>query len=106
MTEEKPSEDTIESPSGLRIRDLRIERGMSQEELADALGCRQEAVSAIERKGPKTLRTTVKVAAALDVSPSYIAFGEHSAESLIAAMPDLAERLEAELKRIETDGIG
>lgn len=106
MTESKPSEETTESPAGLRVRDLRIERGMSQEELADALGCRQEAVSSIERKGPKTLRTAIKVAAALDVSPSYICFGEHSAESLIAAMPDLAERLESELKRIETDGIG
>ncbi len=106
MNTEKPSEEPTKSASGLRVRDLRIERGMSQEELADALGCRQEAVSAIERKGPKTLRTTIKVAAALDVSPSYIAFGEHSAESLIAAMPDLAERLESELKRIETDGIG
>lgn len=106
MSTEQASEEPIESPAGLRVRDLRIERGMSQEELADALGCRQEAVSAIERKGPKTIRTTIKVAAALDVSPSFIAFGEHSAESLIAAMPDLAERLEEELKRIETDGIG
>jgi len=104
VTEEKDEETPEQNQAGLRIRDLRIERGMSQEELADVLGMRQEAVSALERKGPKRISTAVKVAAALGVSPSLICFGEHSAESLIAAMPDLAERLEEEMKRIETEG--
>lgn len=106
MTEEKDDDTPETNAAGLRIRDLRIERNLSQEELADLLGMRQEAVSALERKGPKRISTAIKVAAALGVSPSFVCFGEHSAESLVAAMPDLAERLEDEMKRIETDGDG
>lgn len=103
MTETN-EEKTKQHPSGLRVKDLRIARGLSQEELGDLLGIRQEAISSLERLGPRRISTAIEVAAALDVSPSFICFGEHSAESLIEALPDLAERITEELERIETEG--
>lgn len=111
MTEEQQSESALDArvermlaDAGERVRDRRIEKGMSQEELADLLGVRQEAVSQLERKGPRRLTTAIKVAAALDMSPSHLCFGEHSAESLMVAMPDLAERISAEMDRLDADG--
>jgi DNA-binding XRE family transcriptional regulator len=41
VTEEKDDETPEQNKAGLRIRDLRIERNMSQEELADVLGMRK-----------------------------------------------------------------
>jgi transcriptional regulator with XRE-family HTH domain len=90
--------------AGMRVRDRRIEKGLSQEELGDLLGMRQEAVSSLERLGPRRITTAIEVAAALDMSPSYLCFGAHDVESLIEAMPELADRIRAELDRIEQEG--
>lgn len=90
--------------AGRRIRDRRIEKGLSQEELGDLLGMRQEAVSSLERLGPRRIKTATEVASALDVSPAFICFGVHDVEALIEAMPDLADRIRAEMDRIEQEG--
>lgn len=88
----------------MRIRERRIEKGLSQEELGELLGMRQEGVSSLERFGPRRITTAIEVAAALDMSPGYLCFGVHDVESLIEAMPDLADRIHAELDRVEQEG--
>lgn len=90
--------------AGRRIRDRRIEKGLSQEELGDLLGMRQEAVSSLERFGPRRITTAIEIAAALDMSPSFLCFGVHDVESLIESCPELADRIRAELDRIEEEG--
>lgn len=49
------------------IRDMRKLRGLSQGELADAIGCDRTFISSIERSGRRpALRTLERVAEALD----------------------------------------
>jgi transcriptional regulator with XRE-family HTH domain len=58
---------------GLGIRGLREERGMSQEQLADAAGLHRTYVGGIER-GERNIgfENLLKVAAALEVRPSEL----------------------------------
>lgn len=55
---------------GQRIRDLRHERGLSQEALADLAGMHFSAIGHIERASrSSTLETVAKLAHALQVQP-------------------------------------
>jgi len=74
------------------LKQLRRERGLTQEQLAEASGCHRAHVSFLERglRSP-TLNMIFQLAAALDVSPTEIvgrveaevreAFGSGQAES-------------------------
>lgn len=59
------------SPIRLRIREVREERGFSQEQLANLAGVRQATVSELERRrgGRVDLDVVEKLAAALGVEP-------------------------------------
>lgn len=51
-----------------RLRELRLERGLSQEELADIAGCDRTYVGMLERKlGNPSLAVIAALAEALDV---------------------------------------
>ena len=51
-----------------RIRELRLEKGLSQEKLADLAGCDRTYVGMLERKlGNPSLRVLVEIARALEV---------------------------------------
>lgn len=58
---------------GQRVRTLRLERGLSQEALADAANLHRTHISLIER-GERSVRleTVAAVAAALGVQPSEL----------------------------------
>lgn len=63
-------ESSLGSKLGQRLRDLRIERGMSQSELAAVLGVNQSAVCAMEKRSSGAnfnLGTLEQLAWALDV---------------------------------------
>jgi transcriptional regulator with XRE-family HTH domain len=80
---------------GERIRDLRRQRGMSQEELGNALGLTQSNVSAIERgdRGP-TIYQVGRFAKVLGVSTDeIIGNGKPPAETK-SNRPRLLRRLE------------
>jgi DNA-binding XRE family transcriptional regulator len=64
---------TIEQAFGQIIRELRRDRGLSQEELGFESGLHRTYVSLLERgKKSPTLTTLLQVGAALDIAPSEI----------------------------------
>jgi len=55
---------------GARVRELRVERGLTQEKLADLAGMHFTAIGHIERASrSSTLETVLKLAKALQVQP-------------------------------------
>ena len=64
----------------LRLEELRKRKGMSQDELAKAVGCTQAAISKFEiGESNPSLETLVKIASALDVSFDELIIREQSA---------------------------
>lgn len=59
---------------GRRIAKLRVEKGMTQRDLAKATGLGQSLISKYEAGHYKTLRltTAIKLAKALDTTPDYL----------------------------------
>ena len=61
---------------GLRLRKLRVQRGLSQEGLANRAGLDRTYISSCEAgKRNVTLRTIVRLACALEVEPSVMIAG-------------------------------
>lgn len=61
---------------GVRIRDIRMERGVTQAKLAELLNVSPEYVSRLERARTKlSLTTLAKIAGLLDVSLTYLLEG-------------------------------
>ena len=65
--------NNIEKAFGQVIRELRLERGLSQEKLSELCNLDRSYVSEIER-GEKTasIRTIMKIALGLDLKPSLL----------------------------------
>ena len=62
---------------GQRVREIRQDRGLSQEELAELAGMHRTYVSSLERGLRNVgLDNILAIAAALDVSPSDLFLGE------------------------------
>jgi len=85
---------------GIRLRALRLERGISQVELAKLIGTHQTAVSQVEvgRRGV-SLRQIVRVCRVLKVTPDRI-LGENHDRPLITRLRD--GRVMRRLEKIET----
>ncbi|TFC93375.1 MULTISPECIES: helix-turn-helix transcriptional regulator [Cryobacterium] len=63
---------------GQRVREIRQDRGLSQEELAELAGMHRTYVSSLERGLRNVgLDNILAIAAALDVSPSDLFLGEN-----------------------------
>lgn len=60
---------------GKRVRDARIERGLTQKELADAAGCEQGNINAIESRDAKTSKYAENIAKALRVDLGWLLSG-------------------------------
>lgn len=57
---------------GNRIREIRLEKGMSQNELAALVGVASNSISLYETKGQFPTYMIGKLCNALDVSPNYL----------------------------------
>lgn len=61
----------------MRLRELRQERGLSQEELADLAGCHRTYIGMLERKlGNPSLSIIGAIAYALDVDVAQLISGD------------------------------
>lgn len=64
---------------GQRVREIRQDRGLSQEDLAELAGMHRTYVSSLERGLRNVgLDNILAIAAALDVSPSDLFLGENA----------------------------
>ncbi len=62
--------DPLLEPLGTTIRELRLQRGMTQQQLADACGFERVFIIAIEKgRQNASARTLIKLAAALRAQP-------------------------------------
>lgn len=83
------------SSFGERVRETRIARGMTQQELADAIGMKSRStINKIELGSRNTkLDTATKIARALNADPDYLVFGDEEdrkaeIERLFNLLPD------------------
>lgn len=61
---------------GERVRERREQLGMTQGELADLVGVKQAAISALEKRDSRSSRQLSKLAEALRCSPEWLESGE------------------------------
>jgi transcriptional regulator with XRE-family HTH domain len=72
----RPEDAELAREFGQRLRNLRLEAGLSQEALAAAAGVHATYVGNLERAySSPTLGTIVRLAAALDVDPGDLVAG-------------------------------
>lgn len=97
----RPAKEVVLSNKkiGERLRTIRRERGMTQSELAEAIGTHFTSISQIERglRG-LTIQQLVKLARALGVSPNEVLLDGHKAKEKISRK---SSRLRRRLQRIE-----
>lgn len=68
---------------GRRVRDFRLDRGLTQEKLAEAAELSVPYVSHIERGARKaSINTLIKIAGALDVTVDALLLGWQSSEAI------------------------
>ena len=79
---------------GGRMRRLREERGMTQDEIANLLGTTKSAVSRVE-SGQRGLAAAelAALSSALEVSADFILFGEAPSEAMLRADADATDAL-------------
>lgn len=63
---------------GHRVRDTRIERGLTQQQLADAVNVNQPVIGSIESRDSETSKHASKIASALSVSLDWLLTGKGS----------------------------
>ena len=85
---------------GETIKKLRVERGMTQEELASAVGySHKSSINKIEQgKADISQPKIVAIARALGVTPDYLFFGEGGESNLVEAIKDFSEEERKELE--------
>ncbi len=72
------SQEATATAIGERVRQSRIQRGLSQEALGEVAGMYQSTIARIERglRNPR-MKTIQRLATALDVSPIWLMIGRN-----------------------------
>jgi SOS-response transcriptional repressor LexA len=66
---------------GTRLKQARLKKKLTQEELAEAVGIKQQAVQRIEAGKVRSTSYVVQLARVLTVTPEWLALGEENAET-------------------------
>ena len=88
--------ETIMSEMGRRIRELRLDAGLTQEQLGDMVGLQKSAIAKYENGKTENMKRSViqKMAEVLGVSPSYLMGFEDDAPYYIdPAAAELAKEI-------------
>ena len=70
---------------GTRVRLARIEKRMTQKQLAKAVGISQSTLGALELGNNKSTKAIVSVARVLDVNPTWLETGKGIKEKVAAS---------------------
>ena len=90
---------------GIRIKELRNKKGLSQEDLQNRSGIQSSIISAIENnKRPVGLQTFVRIAEALEVPLDYLYYGDESV-SFIENAPNLGAKIVNCFYELMTEGV-
>jgi transcriptional regulator with XRE-family HTH domain len=98
-----PAPETLAAHVKRRVKELRKEQGLTQEELCEAAGLSLDAVTRIERGTREpTLGTLAKLAVALRVEPATLLSGAAAAPPQLAApVAKIATLLSARPSRVQ-----
>lgn len=92
MTQDESTASRDRSAFGARLRSARLKAGLTQVDLAEAVGMSQSALAETETRAlGSTL--TVQLAKVLRVSPEWLATGDGSMEPALAFTPELQAAL-------------
>lgn len=75
------------------MRFRRLEKGLTQEQLAELAGTNQAVIQKIENGKSLRPRKIDKIAAVLDVNPAWLMFGNEKADPLPPDIVDLVQAL-------------
>ena len=104
MVDENANELADRQTLGQRIRELRVRRGWSQQQLADKVGVRQKQISSYERNvNTPSGEIFIALADAFDISLDYLARrGANNATSVNVADRELIEMVQV-VDRLEDE---
>lgn len=75
-----------------RLRAIRLERGLTQQQLADAIGVTKSTMAKYDRGALEPNLTNVcRIADALNVSLDYLVYGKEPIETVLRSLIDLIE---------------
>lgn len=72
---------------GIRLKQARLKKKLTQEELAEVVGIKQQAVQRIEAGKVKSTSYVVQLSQALNVSPEWLALGDEHPQEITKAEP-------------------
>ena len=78
---------------GPRLHFMRLEKGLTQEQLAELAGTNQAVIQKIENGKSLRPRKIDQIAEVLDVNPAWLMFGDQKADPLPAEVVDIARAL-------------
>ena len=78
---------------GPRMRFKRLEKGLTQEQLAELAGTNQAVIQKIENGKSLRPRKIDEIADVLDVNPAWLMFGDDKADPLPADVVDIVRAL-------------
>jgi len=73
-----------------RLKNARKKAGLTQDQLAERVGATRDQIQKIESGTTKRPRNMTEIAKTLDVSPSWLAFGDDRIDDLSKEAIDLA----------------
>ncbi|HIF9521128.1 TPA: helix-turn-helix domain-containing protein [Photobacterium damselae] len=86
---------------GSRLLYARKMKGFSQSDLADLIGVQQAIISKIERGKVSSTKNILELAAALDVTPTWLAMGTGQMQSDLTPLSHELKRLHITLENME-----
>ena len=91
---------------GEKIKKYRVEKGLTQQELADIIGVQRAAISKYEKNIVSiSINQIEKIASALDITTSQLLYDQEIENTLNQSADDEAQRQEMYLKELREDTI-
>tara|TARA_B100002049_G_C15954612_1_gene321950 strand:- start:131 stop:580 length:450 start_codon:yes stop_codon:yes gene_type:complete len=91
----------ILSSIGKRVKDARMEKGLSQGDLADLVGTSQQAIGNIEKSSPKNSKYYLPISEALKIDYHWLVRGERPKLGSNESAVDVESYIDASIAALE-----